>query len=176
MNQQSSTPSPYLIGAGIGLLDALSFATSKHGLGVTSVFENVAALMERRLAPDVTHINQYMQKREDVPKIDWEAFLVLGMAVGSYLTSRASGKTREQGFAPAWNNRFGANPKSRMVVSFLGGALMMMGARMAKGCTSGHAITGTMQGAVSSWVFTPLMFTTSVLAARGIYGRKGAAS
>lgn len=173
--KQNSQPSPYLIGAGIGLLDAASFALSKRGLGVTTAFENVAALIERRVAPDITQINRYLQKREDLPKIDWEACLVLGLAVGSYLTARASGESREQGLASPWTRRFGSAPQTRWVGSFLGGALMMIGARMAKGCTSGHAITGTMQGAASSWVFTPLMFGSSILAARGIYG-KGVAS
>jgi len=167
---QNSQPSPYLIGAGIGLLDAASIALSKRGLGVTSAFEDTAALIERHMAPDITHINQYLQKREDKPKIDWETFLVLGLAVGSYITARASGETRQQSFASPWTKRFGSAPKTRWVGSFLGGALMMIGARMAKGCTSGHAITGTMQGAASSWVFTPLMFGSSILAARGIYG------
>jgi hypothetical protein len=175
MKQQNWADSPYVIGAGIGLLDALSFAVSKRGLGVTSPFENAAAWMERRLAPDITHINQYMQKRDDLPKLDWEAFLVLGLAVGSYLTSRAVPKTRQLGLAPAWKKRFGEDSRTRLLSSLAGGALMMMGARMAKGCTTGHAITGTMQGAASSWIFTPLMFASSVLAARGIYGKGGAA-
>jgi hypothetical protein len=174
MKQQTLLDSPYVIGAGIGLLDALSFVISKRGLGVTSAFENVAALLERRVAPDLTHINRYMQKREDAPKLDWEAFLVLGLAAGSYLTSRAVPQTQQKGLAPAWKRRFGDDSRTRLVSSFVGGALMMMGARMAKGCTTGHAITGTMQGSASSWIFTPLMFATSVLAARGIYGKEGA--
>lgn len=176
MRQQAMTRSPYLIGAGIGLLDALSLATAKRGLGVTSAFENAAALMEKRLAPDITHINQYLQKREGLPKLDWEVFLVLGIAVGSYLTARAAGETREQGLAPAWKSRFGSNKRTRWMGAFLGGALMMMGGRMAKGCTSGHGITGTMQGAVSSWIFSALMAVSAVGAARRIYGKGGALS
>ena len=42
----------------------------------------------------------------------------------------------------------------------------MYGARMAGGCTSGHALSGTAQGAASSWVFTPLMFLVGSLVAR----------
>lgn len=171
MRYSSITRSPYLIGAGLGVLEALSFVTSKHGLGVTSAFENLAAMVERRVAPELTNINQYMQKREGVPKMDWEMFLVLGMAVGSYLTAKASGERSSQRLSPIWTKRFGADPKTRYKAAFLGGALMMAGARLAKGCTSGHAITGTAQLALSSWVFTPLMFATSVLTARGLYGK-----
>jgi hypothetical protein len=37
---------------------------------------------------------------------------------------------------------------------------------MADGCTSGHALSGTAQGAASSWLFTPLMFGVGSLLAR----------
>ena len=47
-----------------------------------------------------------------------------------------------------------------------GGALLMFGARMADGCTSGHGLSGTAQGAASSWLFTPLMFGVGSLLAR----------
>lgn len=167
MNHHPS--SPYLIGAGLGGLEALSFLTAERGLGVTSAFENLAAVTERKLAPDVTHINSYLQKRDETPKLDWEAFLVLGIAAGSYLASRLSGERPTDHLSPIWTERFGSSRTQRYFASFLGGALMMVGARMAKGCTSGHAITGTMQLALSSWVFSPLMFASAALTARGLY-------
>jgi hypothetical protein len=43
---------------------------------------------------------------------------------------------------------------------------------MAKGCTSGHALTGTAQLALSSWVFSPIMFATAAAVARAIYGKE----
>ena len=81
------TRSPYLVGAGLGVLNALAFATAGRGLGITTAFESTAALTERRLAPDALHINAYLQKREEPPRIDWETFLVAGVATGSYLAS-----------------------------------------------------------------------------------------
>jgi uncharacterized membrane protein YedE/YeeE len=59
--------------------------------------------------------------------------------------------------------------RKRMSAAFLGGALMMFGARMAKGCTSGHALTGNMQLALSSIAFTPLMFASAILAGKALY-------
>lgn len=174
MTHESITGSPYLIGAGLGAVETLAFLTAERGLGVSTAFENIAALTERRLAPDLTRINQYLQKRDETPKLDWELFLVLGIAAGSYLTSRVSSSKKPEGFSSIWTDRFGSNPGKRFIASFLGGALMMAGARMAKGCTSGHGITGTMQLAVSSWIFTPLMFVSAVLTARGLY-RQGRA-
>lgn len=62
--------------------------------------------------------------------------------------------------------------RRRYIGAFLGGAMMMFGARMAKGCTSGHALSGTMQLAASSWVFSPLMALTSILTARALFIRR----
>lgn len=162
--------SPYLIGAGIGLLNTIAFATAGRGIGVTTAFEDVAALAGRRLAPDATHINQYLQQRDEMPKIGWEALLVLGLLAGSALAARASGEQTTRTVPPRWEQRFGPGRTMRLAAAFAGGALMMFGARMAKGCTSGHVITGNSQLAVSSWVFSPIMFASAALTARALYG------
>ncbi len=167
-----SSRSPYVVGAGLGALSAFAFATVKRGLGVTTAFESTAALTERALAPRATHINEYLKEREELPKIDWEAMLVIGVLAGSYATAKLTGE-RDAGLIPAlWKRRFGSSRKKRYAGALLGGALMMFGARMAKGCTSGHGLTGTMQLAVSSWVFTPLMLASAALTARALYGKE----
>jgi uncharacterized protein len=165
--------SPYVIGVGLGLLNTFAFATAKRGLGVTSAFESGAALAERQLVPDATHINKYVQEREEVPKIDWESLLVLGVAAGSYLSARIAGERTASAMSAPWSRRFGPSRVKRYAAAFVGGVAMMFGARMAKGCTSGHALTGMSQMAVSSWVFTPLMFGSAALAARLLYGKVG---
>ena len=165
--------SPYVIGTSLGLLNAFAFATAKRGLGVTSAFESGAALTERRLAPDATRINEYVRQREEVPKIDWESLLVLGVYAGSYLSARTASERTASVMSRAWSRRFGPSRLKRYAAAFLGGAIMMFGARMAKGCTSGHALTGVSQLALSSWVFTPLMFGSAALVARLLYGKDG---
>jgi uncharacterized protein len=164
--------SPYVVGTGIGLLNLWAFATAKRGLGVTSAFESAAALAERRLAPDATHINDYLKAQDEAPKIDWETFLVLGVAAGSFLAARAAGDRTSSAVPPRWARRFGGGATRRLVGAFLGGAAMMFGARMAKGCTSGHSITGISQLALSSWVFSPIMFASAALVARALFGKE----
>lgn len=167
------TPSPYLIGSALGLLNTFAFATAKRGLGVTTAFESGAALAGRRVAPDAMKINAYVAKQEEAPKIDWESLLVAGVLAGSYLAARAESKeARPAGVPPSWSRRFGPSRWKRYAAAFVGGAGMMFGARMAKGCTSGHGLTGTAQLALSSWVFSPLMFATAALVARALYGKE----
>lgn len=164
--------SPYVVGTGLGLLNIWAFATAKRGLGVTTAFESIAALAERRFAPDATHVNAYLATREDAPKIDWETFLVLGVAAGSFLAARAAGDRTTNAVPAMWARRFGGSAVKRFVGAFVGGAAMMFGARMAKGCTSGHSLTGTSQLALSSWVFSPIMFASAALAARALLGKE----
>lgn len=166
-----SPPSPYVIGSGLGLLSAFAFATVKRGLGVTTAFESAAALAQRAVAPRATHINEYLKEREELPKINWESTLVVGMLAGSYATAKLAGE-QDMGLVPAlWKRRFGPSRPKRYAGALLGGALMMFGARMAKGCTSGHGLTGMMQFAVSSWVFMPLTLACAAVTARTLYGK-----
>lgn len=164
------TASPYAIGAALGLLNTFAFATAKRGLGVTTAFESTAALAGQRVAPDALNVNAYIAKREETPKIDWESLVVVGILGGSYLAARATSERPMQALPARWTRRFGHSRWKRYGSAFAGGAVMMFGARMAKGCTSGHAITGTSQLALSSWVFSPVMFATAAAVARALYG------
>ena len=51
---------------------------------------------------------------------------------------------------------------------------MIFGARLAGGCTSGHGISGNLQLAVSSLVFTATFFAAAIITALALYARKGA--
>ena len=166
------TVSPYVIGGALGLLNTFAFATAKRGLGVTTAFESTAALAGRRVAPDAMNVNAYVAKREETPKVDWESLLVVGVLAGSYLAARGATEPGTPTVPAMWSRRFGPSRGKRYTAAFAGGAVMMFGARMAKGCTSGHALTGTAQLALSSWVFSPLMFATAAVVARSLYGKE----
>lgn len=156
--QPESRPSPYLIGAAMGLLNICAFAAFRKGIGVSGAYEHAAALAARRLAPDAAHVNEYVKARKEPPKFNWESWLVLGTVLGGMAAARRQGgRVRSQA---------GVHPVRSPLASAAGGAMLMFGARMADGCTSGHALSGTAQGAGSSWLFTPLMFGVGSLLAR----------
>ena len=46
--------------------------------------------------------------------------------------------------------------------SFIGGFILLYGARMADGCTSGHMMSGMMQGSISGYVFAAAVFATAI--------------
>jgi hypothetical protein len=72
-----------------------------------------------------------------------------------------------------WNKQFGSNPGNRLVWSFVGGFLLLFGARFGGGCTSGHMISGVSQLAVSSLVFSSALFASAIVTARWMYGDWG---
>lgn len=165
--------SPYLAGALIGMLSWFSFASANKPIGITTAFEYSAALLTRGAAPGVAATNPYYAAPEKSPKIDWEWMLVLGVFVGAYLSSKLSGDRGAETVPELWRRSFGGSKAKRLAGAFLGGSVMMFGARLAQGCTSGHGISGAMQLAVSSWTFVGALLVGAVGTAFLLYGKKG---
>lgn len=157
--------SPWMVGAGIGVLSWFAFATAGHPLGITTAFENTAALTEQAATPAMAASNPLLEKKAaegKSPKIDWEWMLVVGVFVGAWLSAKMGNDRTEQSVPPLWKWRFGPSAGKRFLAAFIGGAIMMFGARLAQGCTSGHGISGALQLAVSSWIFILLLFAGGV--------------
>jgi hypothetical protein len=164
--------SPYAVGAAIGVLETLALLTAKKPLGITTAFENTAALAAEKLAPQATRVAAYRAHSANDPKIDWEAGLVAGVVLGSLYSSWLSDDPEPPAVPEAWHRKIGPSKPLRYAAAVAGGGLMMFGARMAKGCTSGHGISGSMQFAASSWLFAPIMFTAGAAVTRALFGRK----
>ncbi|SNB46905.1 YeeE/YedE thiosulfate transporter family protein [Geobacter sp. DSM 9736] len=168
--------SPYLVGAAIGVLSWFAFASADRQIGITTAFEYSAALVQKAAAPQIAEQNTYYAEKANEnksPKIDWEWMLVVGVFIGAFVSSKLSGDRPGEKVPQLWRWRFGANPAARYTGAFAGGLIMMFGARVAQGCTSGHAISGFLQLALSSWIFAPVMFTAAVATAFLLYGREG---
>ena len=161
--------SPYAVGAALGVLSWFAFATADHGLGITTAFENSAAFL---LKPVLPAGHAYLSAPGKAAKIDWEWMLVIGVFLGATISARLSHDATKLRVPDLWRERFGGSVSKRFLAAFGGGALMMVGARLAQGCTSGHGITGALQLAVSSWVFVAVMFGAGAAVALGLYGRK----
>ncbi len=168
--------SPYAVGAGIGILSWLVFITADHPLGVSTSYEYTAALLDKAVSPRAEQTNPYFQKKQQEgkpPKIDWEWMLVIGIFVGAFTSAKLSGDRTDEKVPDLWRLRFGSGTGKRFAGAFFGGALMMFGARLAQGCTSGHGISGALQLAVSSWLFVVLLFLGGIATSFAIYGTEG---
>jgi hypothetical protein len=169
---------PYAVGVGVGLLSWFAFATADQPLGITTAFENTAALTTKAVAPGIEQTNGYFAAKAEEgksPKIGWEWMLVVGVFVGALISSRLSGDRSPETVPALWRWRFGGSPAKRLTAAFVAGAVMMFGARLAGGCTSGHGISGNLQLAASSLVFSAVFFAVATATAFALYGREGAA-
>lgn len=106
--------------------------------------------------------------------VNYSFVFVLAMFAGAFISSRLGGPqaSAEDRIAPqVWRQRFGKNPLTRNVVVFLAGILVLFGARLAGGCTSGHMMSGMMQTSLSGYLFALGTFAVAVPAAMLLYNR-----
>lgn len=168
--------SPYLAGALVGLLAiASAYATTvwlgkTNYLGASTTFVRAAGVIEQAADPERVATNAYFIKTK--VKIDWQFLLVLGIFIGSLVSSLTDKSYKFEGVPPIWEEYFGPSVTKRAIGAFLGGIVAMMGARMASGCPSGHGLSGMMQLSVSSFVALAMFFGFGILVAAVVYGRR----
>ncbi|YCM46790.1 YeeE/YedE thiosulfate transporter family protein (plasmid) [Verrucomicrobiaceae bacterium 227] len=159
--------SPYLVGAGIGVLSWLTFYFSDKAIGASSFYATLSGFIGKLVAKRHTESLAYF--RSNPPKLDWGVFFVASTVVGGFLAAWTGGEIRNEWLHPMWLDRFGDSVALRGAIGFAGGLLMAFGARLAGGCTSGHGISGTLQLNVGSWLTVICMFVAAVVTATLLY-------
>lgn len=150
------------LGILFGLLSAAAIAL--YGpIGVSGTYPRFVGAVLRRTAPAYAAGNPYLVKMGSV--VTTETMLVVGLLVGGFLASRIG---RRAGAAPAIEKVHAreTTPARRYLDAFLGGFLILFGARLAGGCTSGHIISGITQLSVSGMLFGAGVFGGGMLTAR----------
>jgi len=156
--------SPYLAGALIGLLQVPAFIFLGTALGASSSFVTVSASLAELVDPGIQALS-YAGRYLDGAKNWWQVALVGGIALGALLSATLSG-TRRSAPSPVWARALGTNnAAARFALAFLGGFVLLFGARLADGCTSGHGISGIAQLAVSGFIAVGAMFAGGIATA-----------
>jgi uncharacterized protein len=152
---------PYLVGAGIGVLSWIAFGLFGDPLGVTTAYSRVASWFANPIiGSEAVAQNSYWKS---MPlKWDYGVWFLVGIPLGAFLSAVLSGTWQLELVPDVWKERFGPSVTKRFAAAFLGGAIIMYGARLAGGCTSGHGISGGLQLALSSWLFLAVMFATGL--------------
>lgn len=89
---------------------------------------------------------------------NWELIFLTGSMLAAFVISMVKKEFKFQLIYSGWEEQKGSSKTNRIVWAFIGGFILIFGARMAGGCTSGHVISGGMQMALSSFVFATFMF------------------
>lgn len=163
---------PYVVGIGIGVLSWLAFLVVNKPIGMSTEISKFSGwLMTPFLGSEGVTENAYWASK--TPKFGYSTLFLIFTAVGALLSSRIGGTFRVEKNPDTWREHQGPGVAKRMIAAFIGGAVLLYGARMAGGCTSGHGISGTLQLALSGWIFFPVMFGAGIITAKLLF-RKGA--
>lgn len=163
---------PYLAGAGIGILSWAAFLVMDEPLGITTALSATAGWVAMPFlgAEAVAHNSYWVQTP---PGLSYGTLFLLGVLLGGVASAVAAGRFHIETVPELWRRRFGPSRTLRFAAAFLAGAVEMYGARLAGGCTSGHALSGGLQLALSSWVFAIVIFATAVGASQLLFPAAG---
>ena len=100
----------------------------------------------------------------------WEGVFLLGVLVGAFLNAIFITKTFRITVVPdAWKRYKNNSVASRLFWSFVAGFFLIIGARLAGGCTSGHFLSGMTQTAFSSMIFGGVVMISLIVTGKLFY-------
>ena len=147
---------PYLAGGLLGLVLFGAYFLTGTGLGASGGLSRLVVSAEDMVAP--RHVDRVsylvgMAGGELNPLDHWIVLVTLGTFLGgglsAFLNKRMKLETQK---GPRISVR------TRWAVALIGGVLMGFGARLARGCTSGQALSGGAVLSVGSWAFMFAVF------------------
>lgn len=154
---------PYLGGTLLGVVLFLAFLLTGGGLGASGAVNRVQVAVLDGIAP--AHVDRVPYFADlaggdrnalDDPSI----WMLAGTLLGGLISGLAFGRVR-----PEIRRGPNVSNATRLLAAFVGGAIMGYGARLARGCTSGQALSGGAVLSVGSWAFMLAVFAGGYLLA-----------
>jgi uncharacterized membrane protein YedE/YeeE len=147
---------PYAAGTILGVVLFLTFYVTGGGLGASAGMSRIQTGVLDWLAP--AHVDRvaYFADMAGAARSAWNhysVFMIAGTLVGGFASGLLNRRVKlELRKGPR------VTTPTRVVFALLGGALMGYGARLARGCTSGQALSGGAVLSVGSWAFAFAVF------------------
>jgi uncharacterized membrane protein YedE/YeeE len=154
--------SPYIAGIVLGLTLLATFYIAGRGLGGSGSIALLTAVGSNVLVPEVVGKLQYFSQyiTPESPLINWNLFLFVGVFLGALAGAFFSGN-----FKVLLDKGKTMSVRTRLITSFVGGVTIGFASRLARGCTSGVALSGGAQLALSGWIFVISMFAAGFIVA-----------
>ena len=99
----------------------------------------------------------------------WEVLFLTGAFISGIVISLFRKKFKITLIHSNWEKYKGNSITKRIIWSFVGGFILIFGARMAGGCTSGHILSGGMQLSLSSLIFAAFVFAGLLITGKYFY-------
>lgn len=146
---------PYAAGFGLGLVLLAAYLIAGRGLGATGAFSSFAAWIANTISPEhaqalAVHA-RYIES--GTPFTAWLTYLLIGAFIGAAVSGYTAGR-----FAISIEKGPRITDGQRLALALLGGMIAGVGAKIARGCTSGQALTGASVLNVGSLVFMLAVF------------------
>jgi uncharacterized membrane protein YedE/YeeE len=147
---------PYVAGTLLGVVLFLSFYVTGGGLGASAAMSRVQTGVLDLLAPG--HVDRVAYFAEMAggtrsPWVHYAVYMLVGTVLGGFVSGLVNRRVKLE-------TRKGPriSVHARWGFALLGGAIMGYGARLARGCTSGQALSGGAVLSVGSWAFALSIF------------------
>ncbi|MBI5632526.1 MAG: YeeE/YedE family protein [Nitrospirae bacterium] len=154
--------SPYIAGTGLGLTLLATFYIAGWGLGASGAFSLLTSVGMNQVLPDFTrglsYFSQYLNAAS--PLKNWMLFEIFGVFLGAL-----SGALFSRNFRFRFIRGSTTGIGMRLFAAVTGGILIGFAGRLARGCTSGVALSGGAQLAMAGWIFVIAMFVGGFIAA-----------
>lgn len=150
---------PYAGGMLLGCVLFLSFFISGNGLGASGGLNRIIVFFEDMIVPGHVDRTPYLLEMAggDLNPLNaWIIPMVLGTILGGFLSGPFNRRLKVE-----TNRGPQITDKTRWIMAFAGGAIMCYGARFARGCTSGQALSGGAVLSAGSWVFMFAVFASA---------------
>jgi len=150
-NKPNPVKNPYFAGAILGVVLYSAFALTHSGLGASGAISRIQVAMTKLFwSSHVDRVGAFaaMGAGDRNPLDHPSVFLLLGTFAGGMLSAWLNGRLKVEIFKGSKISN-----KQRLFFALLGGTIMGYGARFARGCTSGQALSGGAVLSLGSWAF-----------------------
>ena len=150
-------------GIALAILTPIVFLTAltNRVIGASTFYPYIGDLMTG------TTGNSYFDKIKEPGH--WEMIFLVGAFFSGLILSLIRKDFKFVLIYDNWKKHNGDSAYKRIIWAFLGGFILIIGARMAGGCTSGHIISGGMQLAASSLTFAIFVFAGLLITGKLFY-------
>lgn len=160
---------PYLAGFLLGLVLLATIFITGRGLGASGAIKSVATEITDKVAPaharSSLFYGHYLGPDQPPPLKTWLVFEIIGVLIGGFLSGLVSDRLKTQ-----TDKGPRVSARTRWVFALIGGALFGIGSQLARGCTSGAALSG--MAVLSTAGFVTMLAIFGAGYAFAYFGRK----
>ena len=154
---------PYFGGFLLGILIIFTFYLTGRGLGATGAMKSSVVATVDTISHTHAESNSYYSKfinKDESVLNNWLVFETIGILLGAFISGSLAGRI---GLRTQHSPKI--TKKRRLIFALIGGVLFGIGSQIARGCTSGAALSGMAVLSTGGFITMLSIFGTGFLVA-----------